>query len=121
MSKKILMIDDEQGILTIFSHRLRFNGYEVMDALSGAEGIEKAKLWRPDLILLDIMMPEMDGYQVLENLKRQNDLKAIPVFITSVKFQREDIRKAIGLGAVDYIVKPFETNVLLEKIKAVLP
>lgn len=120
MAKKILVVDDEPYLVELVQTRLRANRYEVVTAVSGKEGLEKAKREKPDLILLDILMPDMDGYQVLRQLKAGRDTRGIPVMMLTVKEWSEDIEKAIAGGAIDYIVKPFNPSSLLEKIKRAL-
>lgn len=117
MSKKILVIDDETELLKAISIRLKTSGYEVSTAQDGQEGLEKAKSLNPDLIVLDILMPKMDGYEVCRLLKFDEKYKSIPVIMLTAKTQ--DIDKAMGkkVGADDYITKPFETQDLVEKIK----
>jgi CheY-like chemotaxis protein len=119
-NKKILIVDDEADILTTFSNRLRLNGYQVTTASDGREALEKADSEKPDLILLDLMMPGIDGFSVLEALKSNPKHKHIPVIITSVKFHRDSMDKAAGLGADDYLSKPFVASDLLEKIEKLL-
>jgi len=117
MSKKILVIDDETELLKALTIRLKTSGYEVITAQDGQEGLEKAKSSNPDLIVLDILMPKMDGYEVCRLLKFDEKYKSIPVIMLTAKAQ--DIDKAMGkkVGADDYITKPFETQDLVDKIK----
>jgi CheY-like chemotaxis protein len=119
-NKKILIVDDEADILTTFSNRLRLSGYQVVTASEGREALEKVDFEKPDLILLDLMMPGIDGFSVLETLKSDPKRKRIPVIITSVKFHRDSIDKAAGLGADDYLSKPFVSSDLLRKIEKLL-
>ncbi len=120
MTKKILVIDDEPHLVEVLASRLRANHYEVVTAVLGREGLEKAKSEKPDLILLDILMPDMDGYQVLRHLKEMIETKNIPVLILTVKKWSEDVKNAMESGAIDYVVKPFEPLVLMEKIGGAL-
>lgn len=117
MPKKILVVDDENELLKALSIRLKTSGYEVITASDGQEGLEKAKSQSPDLIVLDILMPKMDGYEVCRMLKFDEKYKSIPVIMLTAKAQ--DIDKAMGkkVGADDYITKPFETQDLVDKIK----
>ncbi|MCM8775780.1 MAG: response regulator [Candidatus Omnitrophica bacterium] len=117
MAKRILMIDDEPDVLEMLGNRLVANHYEVISASTGLEGLEKAQNEKPDLILLDVMMPGMDGLEVLKRLKSSNLTRNIPVLIISAKVQKESIQKAIAAGAVDYFVKPFPVSDLLGKIQ----
>ena len=117
MSKaKILIIDDEQGIVELVSLMLKARDYSIVSALEGQDGLDKAKAEQPDLILLDIMMPGMDGYAVCLKLKSSKDTKNIPVVIISGKAEREAIVKTHSLGGIDFIVKPFNLPTLLGKI-----
>lgn len=116
MAKKILLIDDEPYLVELMAVRLKSKGFESVTAVSGREGLEKAKREKPDLILLDILMPDMDGYQVLRCLREEEGTREIPVIMLTVKKWSEDIQRAIAGGAVDYIVKPFEPTILLKKI-----
>ena len=120
MARKILVVDDEPHLVEILANRLRANHYEVSTAVKGQEGLVKARQEKPDLILLDILMVDMDGYQVLRQLKESPETKTIPVMMLTVKKWSEDIQKAVNSGAVDYVVKPFEPRTLLEKIHQVL-
>lgn len=114
---KILIVDDEPELVKAIEIRLKQANYEVLTAYDGLEGLEKAKKEKPDLILLDILMPNIDGYQTLSKLKEDGITKDVPVIMLTSKSQVNDVAEAIGLGAVDYIVKPFEPRILLEKIK----
>ena len=118
MPKKIclLLVEDEEEFASMVKARLEGNGYEVLTAGDGARGLELAKQKKPDLILLDQLMPVMDGYTTLSKLKEFPGTRAIPVIIFSAKAQPEDLRRARELGACDYIVKPFEPNALFERI-----
>ncbi|MCP4650835.1 MAG: response regulator [PVC group bacterium] len=117
MKKKILIVDDEADLVKVVKMRLKVSGYEPLTATSGAEGLEVAKKETPDLILLDVSMPEMDGYQTLEKIKADSQLADIPVIMFTAHSQADDIANAAQLGAVDYIVKPFNHLTLLEKVR----
>ena len=117
MSKaKILIIDDEREIVDTVSLMLKARDYSIVSALDGQDGLDKAKSEQPDLILLDILMPGMDGYAVCLKLKSSKNTKNIPVVIISGKAEREAIVKTHGLGVCDFIVKPFNLPTLLGKI-----
>jgi CheY-like chemotaxis protein len=121
MAKKILVVDDEPHIVKLVSSRLEANGYEVIAASDGKEGIEKAKEEQPDLILLDIAMPKMTGHEVLKKLKEDKDTKSIPVIMITGRSGAEDIVQCIADGgAVDYIVKPYIAADFLKKINSAL-
>ena len=114
--RKILVIDDDFPVGYLIKINLEAEGYETVLALSGEEGLEKAKTSPPDLITLDVLMPEMDGFKVLEALKRDEVLNSIPVIMISVV---NGIRKKRGLkmGAADYLLKPIDFDNLLDKMR----
>lgn len=117
---KILLVDDEPDILEFLSYNLIKEGYEVFTAENGLEGIKKAKIEKPDLILLDIMMPEMDGIEACSEIRKIDSLKkTLIVFLTA---RTEEFSQLAGYdaGADDYITKPVKPKVLLSKIKALL-
>ncbi len=120
MPKKILIIDDEPHLVEILANRLRSAGYEVISASSGEIGLEQARRENPDLILLDVLMPDLDGYEVLRHLKEAAPTRAIPVMMLTVKKWSEDIQRSMAGGAADYVVKPFQPATLLEKVKKVI-
>ncbi len=118
---KILIIDDSKAMLKVLSDILMKNGHTPIVASDGEEGIEKAENVLPDIILLDIGLPDMDGFEVCKVLKESNLTKNIPVlFLTGHYPDASDAVKGLGLGAYDYIRKPFETNELLARIKVIL-
>lgn len=105
---KILVIDDEEGVLTLLKFRLGKFGHEVITSNNGIDGIRKARMFEPDLILLDLVMPGMSGFRVCELLKSYKKTKNIPIFIFTALDRLEDVERAFEKGADDYIVKPFE-------------
>lgn len=113
---KILIIDDEPDIIETVSYMLQARNFSVVTAIDGFDGIEQAKVHKPDLILLDIMMPGMDGYETCLKLKSDKDTKNIPVIMFTAKGESESVLKAHKSGANDYIVKPFSLPTLLNKI-----
>jgi two-component system alkaline phosphatase synthesis response regulator PhoP len=116
----ILLVDDEPDILEIISYNLKAEGYKVKTASSGREGVEKAKKVRPDLILLDVMMPEMDGIEACEQIRKTPGLEhTIIAFLTA---RGEDYSQVAGfeVGADDYIAKPVKPKVLTSRLKALL-
>lgn len=115
MAKKILIVDDEPDFITMVRMRLEANGYEVIDAPDGEAGFKKAKQEKPDLILLDIMMPKKDGYTVLRELKAEDATKSIPVIVLTAKTGMKDLFKIEGID--DYVIKPFDPQDLLLRIK----
>ncbi len=113
---KILIIDDEPDIVETVSFMLQARNFSVITAIDGFAGIEQAKLNKPDLILLDIMMPGMDGYETCLKLRSDKDTKNIPIIMFTAKGESESVQKAHKSGANDYIVKPFSLPTLLNKI-----
>ena len=120
MSKKILIVDDNPDIVRLLTLRLKTNGFEVIATEDGETAIKKANQEKPDLILLDIRMPEMDGFQVLAKLKGSLQTKAIPVIMLTAEAKTEVIKRASEAGAIDYAVKPFEIISVLKKIRKAL-
>lgn len=117
---KILVVDDEMQLITMVQMRLEANGYEVITANDGQEGLEKAKSENPDLIMLDVMMPKMDGYKVCGLLKKDTRYSKIPVILFTARAQQGDHEVGKEVGADAYITKPFEPPVLLAKIEELL-
>lgn len=115
--KKILVVDDEKDLVVILEARLEAAGYEVIAAFDGAQALEKVKEKKPDLILLDVMMPKMDGYQVCRLLKFDEKSKEIPVIMLTARGQPGDKKLGQQVGVDDYMVKPFENEELLRKIE----
>jgi DNA-binding response OmpR family regulator len=115
--KRILIIEDEKDLADLVSKNLTLEGYEPDIALDGEEGLKKIIETKPDLVLLDLMLPKMDGIEVLEKMKQNQDVKQISVIIMSSRFQQADRDTTIGLGAVDYLEKPYDRYRLLRKIK----
>ncbi len=103
--KKILLIEDDPMLLDMYNLKFSEAGYTVFKAESGKKGFELAKKNQPDIILLDIILPQMDGFTVMENLKKDKDTAKIPVFFLTNLKQDEDIKRGKKLGAVDYLVK----------------
>ena len=115
--KKILIVDDEIEMVEMETMRLKASGYEVMAAYDAQSGLRKAREWMPDLIILDIMLPQMDGYQVCYALKRDTKCQDIPIILVSAVDQKYDEGLGGKAGADFYIAKPFEPSILLAKIK----
>ena len=116
-AKRILVCDDDPVILRLLQVNLELEGYEVLSAHNGEEALEIASAERPDLVILDIMMPKLDGYQTAERLKSQEDTKEIPVVFVSAKAQLSDIEKGKSYGVADYLTKPFDPSDLLEIVE----
>ncbi len=117
---KILVVDDEIYIVHILDFSLGMEGYEVLTALDGEQALEKAKAEKPDLIVLDIMMPKLDGYETCKRLKADDATKQIPVILLSAKGRNVDQKIGFEVGADDYITKPFSPRKLVERINSVL-
>ncbi len=121
MSKgKILVVDDEVYLLQILDFSLGAEGYEVVTAEDGEQALLKAKSEQPDLIVLDIMMPKVDGYEACRKLKQDPAMKDVPVILLTAKGRDIDRKLGLEVGADDYITKPFSPNKLLEKIGSFL-
>jgi len=119
--KKILFVEDESALQETFKDFLNQEGYQMVSALDGEIGLRLAKTEKPDLILLDLILPKKDGFEVLEELKKEEGTKDIPVIVLTHLEEMEDVQKAIELGARDYLVKANYSLVEVgEKIKKAL-
>jgi CRP-like cAMP-binding protein/FixJ family two-component response regulator len=116
--KTILLIEDNADVRENTTEMLDLAGYQVITAMNGKEGVEKAKRHIPDLIICDIMMPELDGYGVLGQLNSNKETVSIPFIFLTAKSERSDMRKGMSQGADDYITKPFEEKELLDAVEA---
>jgi DNA-binding response OmpR family regulator len=112
MSRKILLADDEEDIKIVLRMFLESRGYEVCTAYDGLDAIDQARKEKPDAILLDIMMPLLDGFEVCKKLKADPATAAIPVIMLSAASHAESVQKGLNAGAVDYVIKPFEPEKL---------
>lgn len=119
-SKRILICDDDPVILRLLQVNLELEGFEVLLGNNGEEAVQIAQNEHPDLIILDIMMPRMDGYQACEKLKSLDDTRDIPVVFLSAKAQQSDIERGKAYGVVDYITKPFDPNDLIDVLDRLL-
>jgi len=117
---RILVVDDEIYIVHILDFSLGMEGYEVLTALDGEQALEKARTEKPDLIVLDIMMPKLDGYETCKRLKADADTKDVPVILLSAKGRNVDQKVGFEVGADDYITKPFSMRELVARVNAVL-
>jgi len=120
MTKRIVLAEDEPQIAKLVEFKLKKEGYQVTWKENGEEALEAIKRERPDLILLDIMMPVMDGYEVLRQIKEDEKLRDIPVIMLTARAQERDVVKGIDSGAEDYIIKPFHPAELLSRVKRIL-
>lgn len=117
---KILVAEDERDIRELIGFTLRFNGFDVVLTGNGIEAIEKAPLEKPDLIMLDVRMPKMTGYEACKLLKDNPATKGIPIVFLSAKGQEGEIERGLASGAEEYIVKPFAPDDLANQVKDIL-
>lgn len=118
MAKKILLIEDEKTITDVLSKRLTQEGYQIAVAENGEEGLRMMKENKPDLILLDVVMPRMGGFEVMEEMNKDPELKEIPVIIVSNSGQPVEVNKAQELGVKDWLIKTeFDPQEVIEKVK----
>jgi two-component system alkaline phosphatase synthesis response regulator PhoP len=117
---KVLVVDDEVYILHILDFSLNAEGYEVITAEDGEQALAKAKSEQPDLVVLDVMMPKIDGYEACRKLKQDPKMKDVPVILLTAKGRDIDRKLGLEVGADDYITKPFSPNKLIEKIGSFL-
>ena len=118
--RRVLVVDDEPDVLLLCRVNLEFEGYEVVEASDGEEAMERLREQRFDVMLLDVMMPKMDGWQVLEAVKADPDLKDLPVVMLTAKVQDQDQIRGWSQGAADYITKPFSPLALSQVLQDVL-
>lgn len=116
----ILIAEDERDIRDLITFSLRYGGFDVIEAQNGQEAVEQAMANVPDLILMDVRMPKMTGYQACEKLKTMDETKHIPVIFLSAKGQESEIQEGLDAGAEAYILKPFAPDELANKVRAVL-
>jgi two-component system alkaline phosphatase synthesis response regulator PhoP len=117
---KILIAEDERDIRDLVAFTLRFAGHEVFAATNGEEAVELAPQVKPDLVLMDVRMPRMTGYEACRVLKANPDLKDIPVVFLSAKGQETEIQQGLAAGAEDYLLKPFAPDQLTNRVKDIL-
>lgn len=120
MKNRILVVDDEDDILELAEYNLSKEGYEVVSARSGEEALKKIESDQPDMILLDLMLPGVDGYEVTRQIKRNPETAEIPIIMITAKGEESDIVTGLELGAEDYVTKPFSPKVLIARVRAVL-
>ena len=119
-NEKILLVDDEIDFVEVAKMRLEANKYRVIPAYDGEEALEKVKTEKPDLIILDVMIPKIDGFDVCRKLKINPEYKDIPIIMLTAKFQPVDLRFGQAVGADAYLTKPIDSNILLDKMKELL-
>ena len=121
MAKTILIIEDDKFLRELIAQKLIKEGFEISEAVDGEEGIKKVKEEKPDLVLLDLILPGIDGFEVLSRMREESTLTSIPVIILSNLGQKEDVEKGLKLGAVDYLIKAhFTPGEIIDKIRAAL-
>lgn len=119
--QNILIVEDDKFLRDLIVRKLTREGYKVSEAIDGEEGLKKIKAEKPGLVLLDLILPGVDGFEVLAAIKNSPELLKIPVLIISNLGQEEDVKRALGLGAVDYIIKAhFTPNEIVEKVKSII-
>jgi len=117
MPKKILIVEDEEIILDLLRRKISQEGYDVSTAKDGQEGLKLMKMMKPDLVLLDIVMPKMGGFDVMEEMQKDSELKKIPIIVVSNSGQPVEIGKAQELGARDWLIKTeFDPKEVIDKI-----
>jgi DNA-binding response OmpR family regulator len=116
----ILVADDDPDILALVSFRLERAGYDIVAATNGEEAVEVALARRPDLAILDVMMPRLDGYEATRRLREQEDTSHIPVILLTARVQEGDVARGFDVGADDYVKKPFSPQELGARVQAVL-
>jgi two-component system alkaline phosphatase synthesis response regulator PhoP len=117
MKAKILLVDDEPDVLEVLSRKLQAAGFLTVTASDGIQGLKKSREEKPDLVLLDIMMPNKDGFTMLRDLQSDKDLRGIPVIMVSAKKEVGSLFEGRNLGATDYLIKPIDFEELLKYIR----
>lgn len=121
MPYNILIVEDDKFLRELISQKLIKEGYNILQAVDGEEGLDKIKKEKPDLVLLDLILPGIDGFEVLARAKEDPEVVKIPVIILSNLGQKEDVEKGMNLGAVDYLVKAhFTPGEIIDKMKRIL-
>jgi len=119
--KTILIVEDDKFLRELISRKHSGEGFDALEAVDGEEGIKKIKEEKPDLVLLDLILPGIDGFEVLARLREDPEISSIPVIILSNLGQREEVEKGLKLGAIDYLIKAhFTPGEIIEKIKNAL-
>jgi DNA-binding response OmpR family regulator len=113
--KRVLIVEDEEGLIEGLEHNFKFEGYDVLTARNGADGLKMALKQKPDVVILDIMLPEKDGFTVLKELRQRH--REIPVLVMTARNFEADVLKGFDLGADDYVTKPFGIKELMARVK----
>jgi DNA-binding response OmpR family regulator len=116
----VLVADDDPDILSLVTLRLERSGYDVVSAGDGEQALERARAQTPDLALLDVMMPKLDGYEVTARRRQEDATRHLPVILLTARVQESDIARGVEAGADDYVKKPFSTHELRDRVQAVL-
>ena len=119
-TSKILLVEDEQDLLELLRYNLNREGFDTVTAMTGEDGLKQVRAESPDLILLDLMLPAMDGLEVCKTLKSRENTSQIPIIMLTARGEESDIVRGLELGADDYITKPFSPRILMARIRAVL-
>lgn len=119
-AKRVLIVDDEPNILVPLEFLMRREGYEVRCAQDGEEGWQAVRDWRPDLVLLDVMMPRRDGFEVCQAIRADATLAGVRVVLLTAKSRDADVAKGLALGADAYLTKPFATQDLVQRVRELL-
>ncbi len=120
MEKKVLIVDDEPNILLSLEFVVQKAGYEVNTAPDGEAAMDKIREWGPDLVLLDVNMPKLDGFEVCQMVRQDSDWNDLKIVILTAKGREVEREKGLALGANDYVTKPFSTQDIIEKITGLL-
>lgn len=121
MKPKIVIIEDDIFLAEMYATKFEFEGFDMQVASNGDEGLKLVKKTKPDIVLLDILLPKQNGFEVLEELKKDDELREIPVVLLTNLGQKEDIEKGLELGAVDYLIKAhFVPSEVVQKVKNVI-
>ena len=120
VKRRVLIVDDEPSIAKILRKQMEVAGFDVTVAVDGEEGLAKIRDGRPELVILDVMLPKMNGHQVCAAVKQDPALKAIPILMLTAKAQRQDQEEAKTCGAEAYLTKPFQLDELLGKVRGLL-
>ena len=116
----VLVVDDDPVILKLLEVNFEMEGFQVVRAADGAEGLERAREMRPDIVVLDVMMPRMTGYEVAKALREDGDTAHIPIIFVTARAQSSDVEKGMELGVEDYVTKPFDPLDLIDRVNALL-
>ena len=120
MNKKILVIEDDPNALRLMVYTLEQEGYQVITASDGLDGLTKAQDEHPDLVVLDVMLPGLDGYEVCRQLRQQTETAALPILMLSAKARQDDKDVGLKMGADDYLAKPADPSAIVDRVKALL-